>query len=448
MDKYHILHYTFGLPPKATGGLPIYVRDLSDAQKDAGYKVSILLPKQKLHGKDKISKKGNIYYLENSLPVSSIFGMKQPVDFMRKYNTSAVEKFLDRLSPNVIHIHSLMGLPKEFLEVAHSKQIKIIFTTHDYYGLCLKCNFVDFRGNICTDINCERCAKCNLINGISTKMSYMISSTLYKLLKQNTVLKNFKTKYRDKMVEDGLNVNEVDLNLEYEQIKNYSDLMEYYKSMFHLIDFFHFNSELTKEMYLSYLPNIKGEVIPITLSSIKDHRNQINQSQSEVVRIGYIGRKEPYKGINVLINVLEKLDKEDANFLCLLYGDDFSSYDSLLNGKIKNMGVYQNKYIEKVFNSIDVLVIPSICKETYGFIGLEALSYGIPVLFSENIGSKDLIKGCSSDYVFKNDELYNILSKTIENSEFLYNYRKIINEKLILRTMKEHAVDILNIYRN
>lgn len=57
MDDLNILHYSFGLPPKATGGLPLYVKDLSDAQKQLGYKVNILLPKQQLHGKDKITKK-------------------------------------------------------------------------------------------------------------------------------------------------------------------------------------------------------------------------------------------------------------------------------------------------------------------------------------------------------------------------------------------------------
>ena len=194
MDKYHILHYTFGLPPKATGGLPLYVRDLSDAQKDAGYKVSILLPKQKLHGKDKISRKGKIYYLENSLPVSSIFGIKEPKDYIRFYNKSVIENFLNELQPTIIHIHSFMGLPKEFLEVAKSKGIKLVYTTHDYYGLCLKCNFINSLGTVCTKTDPEKCAKCNFSNGLSTKMSYAISTDLYQIVKKNRIIHQLKSK--------------------------------------------------------------------------------------------------------------------------------------------------------------------------------------------------------------------------------------------------------------
>lgn len=37
MNNLNILHYTFGLPPKATGGLPLYVKDLSESQKSGPY---------------------------------------------------------------------------------------------------------------------------------------------------------------------------------------------------------------------------------------------------------------------------------------------------------------------------------------------------------------------------------------------------------------------------
>ena len=71
-----------------------------------------------------------------------------------------------------------MGLPKEFLEIAKLKNIKLIYTTHDYYGLCLKCSFVDTNGKVCENNNPVKCAKCNSINGLSTKMCYLVGTTL------------------------------------------------------------------------------------------------------------------------------------------------------------------------------------------------------------------------------------------------------------------------------
>ncbi|MFR1448939.1 MAG: glycosyltransferase [Beduini sp.] len=419
MDNLNILHYSFGLPPKATGGLPLYVKDLSEAQKQAGYKISILLPKQQLHSRDIISKKGSIYYLENSLPIASIFGMKEPKDYMRAYSKTVIEKFLNELKPTVIHIHSFMGLPKEFLEVAKSKDIKLVYTTHDSYGLCLKCNFIDSTGSTCLQPNPEKCAKCNLSNGLSTRMSYLIGTDFYKAIKKNKFIHQLKSKYRDDKMQEGVITDVSEIDVSTDKINAYANLLKYYDLMFSMIDKFHFNSELTKETYIAYLPNIKGKVIPITLSSIQDHRNERNRTPGEILTIGYIGRKEPYKGIDLLIDALTKLHKENINFECLLYGDDFSKYDLLLNGKVKNMGIYENRQIKSVFDTMDLLVIPSIWKETFGFVGLEALSYGVPVLMSENVGCKDLL--INKDCIFKSNvfDLFNKLITIVNNKNLL-----------------------------
>ena len=44
--------------------------------------------------------------------------------------------------PDVIHIHTFMGLYAEFLEAAKQLQIKTVFTTHDYYAICPKGNML------------------------------------------------------------------------------------------------------------------------------------------------------------------------------------------------------------------------------------------------------------------------------------------------------------------
>ena len=47
------------------------------------------------------------------------------------------------------------------------------------------------------------------------------------------------------------------------------------------------------------------------------------------------------------------------------------------------------RWISKSFKQMDLLIVPSIWKETFSLITLEALSYGIPVLISNNVGAKD-----------------------------------------------------------
>lgn len=52
---------------------------------------------------------------------------------------------------------------------------------------------------------------------------------------------------------------------------------------------------------------------------------------------------------------------------------------------------YKYKELEKIFGETDVLVAPSVLYETFGFTVLEALSYGVPVIISGNVGAKDIL---------------------------------------------------------
>jgi glycosyltransferase involved in cell wall biosynthesis len=52
---------------------------------------------------------------------------------------------------------------------------------------------------------------------------------------------------------------------------------------------------------------------------------------------------------------------------------------------------YEYKDLETLFDKTDVLVAPSIWCETFGFVVLEALSYGVPVIISATVGAKDIL---------------------------------------------------------
>ena len=38
--------------------------------------------------------------------------------------------------------------------------IKIIYTTHDFYGICPKNNLIDYNGNLCSGPKSTNCAIC------------------------------------------------------------------------------------------------------------------------------------------------------------------------------------------------------------------------------------------------------------------------------------------------
>lgn len=390
-----ILHYSFGLPPYSAGGLPLFVSDIVNEQKNMGNDVFVLLPKQTLVGKSKIKKVDSTFYLYGSLPVSSIFGMTNPEDFIKKYDKSIFIKFFKNNKFDVFHVHSFMGLPIEVLEVAKDMGIRIVFTTHDYYGLCLKCNFIDYKGQVCNCSQIEKCSICNRANGLSKKKQFIIGSTFYKNIKKIYIIKKLKAIVKNKNVEKG----NLSINIEVSDKDKtaYKLLLDYYKRMFALVDYFHFNSTIAKKIYTNALGDLNGDVISISLKDISNKSSQRISPKGNVITFGYIGRKEPYKGINYLMNVMKELHDNNYNFKLKLFGDDFLTFDNQFDGKVINKGTYKRNELMNTFNEINLLIVPSIWNETFGFITLEALSCGCPVIVSENVGSKDLL---DSDKVF------------------------------------------------
>ena len=164
-----------------------------------------------------------------------------------------------------------MGLPKEFLEIAKESKIKIVYTTHDYYGICLKCNLIDSSNNFCDEFNVKKCAKCNQINGLNKQVAYLINNDFYKKIKNNAFIYMFKSKYRSNNVGKGKQINFDNVICTEKKIGEYEKLLNYYYDMFHMIDIFHFNSEISQEIYKRFIPDIVGKVAPITLEHIKDN---------------------------------------------------------------------------------------------------------------------------------------------------------------------------------
>lgn len=186
-----ILHYFLGFLPMRSGGLTRYAIDLMYEEKALGHDIIAIYPRMNLTKcKIRFKYKGsedNVmrYELIGALPIPLLYGVKHPNDYMIECEGSkpTIKNFFDRVRPDVIHIHTLMGLPVEFLEVAKEKGIKTVYTSHDYFGLCPKVNFIDTDGHLCDGMDERRCTACNK-KAWSRGLLWLRNSGLMVLLKK------------------------------------------------------------------------------------------------------------------------------------------------------------------------------------------------------------------------------------------------------------------------
>ncbi|MEK6461151.1 MULTISPECIES: glycosyltransferase [Heyndrickxia] len=453
-----MLHYSLGLPPYRSGGLTKYSIDLMLNQQRNNDRVILFFP-----GHYSLKKTTQLKYfcefggidvfeIVNPLPVPLLGGVREPERFMKKVNPKNIyEIFLKNIRPDIIHIHTLMGLHKEFFLAARKLDIKIVFTTHDYYGLDTHVNLLDNNGMEYLGYkDLEKCA-------ISNQSAYSISricimqSRLYRSIKSTkafTLIKRFK---RKRVFKGNYNFSD-DKLINKHKLKKYKELGEYYTDIFSYIDLFHFNSSVAKQVYEKFI-DVKGKVITLTHGEIKDKRRIKSYDKNNLLRISFLGDLDEYKGFSFLkdaLNIL--LKKNQTRWVLNVYGNSYEvPLSELESSYIKFNGKYNYNNLPFIFENTDVVIIPSIWKETFGFIGLEALSFGVPIVVSDNVGCKDIIVDGETGIIFNENinELANIIDKLIEKRDMLRNLNKnICDSKEINFSIQKHTENIKLLYKN
>ncbi len=190
-----ILHYTLGLPPQRSGGLTKYSTDLMIEQSKY-HDVMLLYPAGYQWWSRRISwSQGEPFHridtirLVNTLPIPLLYGVISPLDLIssRRMSKRDMESLYNRTRPDVFHIHTLMGLPKELLKYFQSRSVRLIYTSHDYFGICPKVNLIDWRGELCSRPSAERCYICNRHSKstlfLRLRNSQFINNTLRRVVK-------------------------------------------------------------------------------------------------------------------------------------------------------------------------------------------------------------------------------------------------------------------------
>lgn len=296
-----VMHYSLGFPPYRSGGLTKFCVDLMVQQAKEGHSIALLWPGQMGF----ISKKTSIrtskvdfdgqsilsLELVNPLPISFDEGIINIDEFTKDVNSNIYEKILSEFQPDVIHVHTLMGLHRSFLETAKRMKIRLIFTAHDFFPICPKVTM--FRqGKICDCVNsCEYCGVCNT-TALSLVKIKILQSPIYRYLKDVEIIKRLRKSHRDNFLSESKVDNDtgvIGLTEDYEKLRNY------YYSLLKMMDVIHYNSSITKKVYESVFELPNNCVIPVMHSGIKDNK-RIKEYSNDFIRIRYLGPQGGAKG--------------------------------------------------------------------------------------------------------------------------------------------------------
>ena len=394
-----ILHYFLGFPPYRSGGLTKYAYDLMCEQKKQGDEIIAVWPgrmnliDKRVRFKEEVTKEGiNSVEIVNPLPVPLDEGIASIASYTRSADKDIFTRFLERKRPDIIHVHTLMGLYKEAIDAAVDLKIRTVFTTHDFFGICPKVTLYR-SGKACQDDHsCADCVACNK-TALSMKKVMIIQSAWYRRFKESAIVKVIRKKHRSSFFDDNdlIQSDAID-DCEAEE---YRKLRSYYREILEKIDCLHFNSTQTEQIFKKYIKPKASIVMTISHKDIADHRKERSWKWTGMLRLTCLAGAKPYKGFGQLRKALDSIwEKGQQRFVLNVFSpvDNPAPYM-----QVKEDG-FEQRELKTILGNTDVLIAPSICCETFGFTVLEALSYGVPVIVSDHVGAKDIVEGFGEIY--------------------------------------------------
>ena len=122
-------------------------------------------------------------------------------------------------------------------------------------------------------------------------------------------------------------------------------------------------------------------------------------ARSSKLRLGYLGRLHPTKGVELLIEAAKSFDGA-----CELRigGTGSSSYEQQLRKQAAGVDARFEGFVnsERFLAGLDVLVVPSLWNEAFGLVVAEAFAQGVPVIGSTRGAIPELIEDGATGFLF------------------------------------------------
>ena len=188
---------------------------------------------------------------------------------------------------------------------------------------------------------------------------------------------------------------------------------------------------ISKHYEQGYFGRAPAKVIPGAVAAPRPSP-RLRPEGAEAIRVGYIGMLTPNKGIGSLGDAAALLG-EEAPLEYLIAGDGRPEFVQDVLSKFPRA---KTKYLgwtdaDSFYPSIDVLVVPSIWAEPFGYVCIEALSYSVPVIVARSGALPEIIEPEKSGLVFGAGD----------HEALAASLRRLADDRSLLARLRHGALD-------
>lgn len=351
--------------PHVVGGADRSVRFLAEELVEQGNTVSVVCLAPEPEERNECLQGVKVYYLrlrnlywpfgDNSRPkvLKSLWHL---VDSYNPWMARDLGRVLDRENPDVVHTNNLTGFSAAVWQAVASRRLPLVHTLRDHSLLCSRSSMFTVR-RAGSPLNCqEQCLRCRWL----TRSRKMLSRHVHHVVGISRFLleRHCNTGY-------------------FAQAKKRSVIYNSFRA-----------------------------------ANRQDHATTLQARGAQgKLRLGYIGRLQPEKGVGRLLEIFDQERLGDDFSLAIAGAGPKRHVDGLKrqasNHAVEFLGTTTQ---DEFFSKIDILVVPSLCHEGLSRAVIEAYAYGVPVVGSRRGGIPEIIDVGHTGFVFDPETPGNLAS--------------------------------------
>jgi len=381
-----VLHVPYCYYPDPVGGTEVYVASLARVQQARSYEVAIAAPAEQSRT-----------YFHDGLPVHR-FGIAGKIDLRKLYGegdpTAAAnfQEVLDKFRPDVLHLHAFTSVSGPLAQSARSRRIPVVFTYHTPSVTCCRGTMLEWGSRVCDgEMRVNRCARCMLQGkGLPKAASWLLG----------TVPETLGSRAGAAGLEGGmwtaLRSTEL-VGIRHAATKQF--LSEESDHIFAVCEW------VRAVLVANGVPSGKitlsrqGSPYPVPTASIPT-AGKATRERASPVRCAFLGRVDPAKGLQVLIDAMAMLPDIDLQLdvFAVAQGEEGRRRQAVLldqvrlDRRIQFMAPIEAPEVVERLRCYDALLAPSQGLETGPLVVYEAFAAGIPVIGSALGGIAELVR--------------------------------------------------------
>jgi len=459
--------------PTEIGGVSNYTRPLFRELRNQGADVTLLCTSSMLR-RYHFFRRSCIHELEEGVyeyfncPILPTNYSHPANDLRNGRMEKEIRRFMEAGHFDVIHIHSMVGMPVSLYGLLKETGAKLLTTVHEYWWLCPYRVMVDFNNRICDGPeDCTRCAYCTRRRGHVKDDRYRISVLKFEMTfpRLHKALFRLYRKVKPLPKPSGtasleFGRDEVPAGFDPVLAAAWKTRLEACIAGLNLCDRVICVSWDVRRILVKYGVDADRILVQHIGSAIAEkaipHTREVD---ADDVVFGFIGGVGFYKGVHQLVKAYAGLPaslKERSRLE--IFGKYEQPYVDAITqaylsedadrARVTFHGRFAPEDIPGITNQIDISVLPSLCADTAPQTIFESFNAGLPIIAPRVGGFPDFVVDGENGLLYPAgdvDGLRACLAAVLEDVSLIGRFRTRIPRT---KTMPENVRELLQLYRS